>query len=256
MLSSFLLSIIQVGTFINSEFPISFHVLFPASFLSRAWIGAGRSGHKWSVCPKWYGWLFDHWNHFPLASDLASLSHHPHPDKFLLVSHPTSCFHFFYLFFLRNSGFGKGVIKLQRTRAGFLPCDSNGRLREAGDCQGLQLCSAGVWCANAGITERAAAKVVVIIPNPFPFSQQHPFLLLPLSQWSSPHFGSCSSHCSLEHPETALLYSDVPDPDNSSQTSRSLSCYSVQQFVAAAQPVVSDNPWLGPSNPFFGNDSG
>lgn len=162
-------------------------------------------------------------NHFPLASDLASLSHHPHPDKFLLVSHPTSCFHFFYLFFLRNSGFGKGVIKLHRTRAGFLPCDSNGRLREAGDCQGLQLCSAGVWCANAGITERAAAKVVVIIPNPFPFSQQHPFLLLPLSQWSSPHFGSCSSHCSLEHPETALLYSDVPDPDNSSQTSRSLS---------------------------------
>jgi len=108
VLSSFLLSIIQVGTFINSEFPISFHVLFPASFLSRAWNGAGRSGHKWSVCPKWYGWLFDHWNHFPLASDLASLSHHPHPDKFLLVPHPTSCFHFFYLFFLRNSGFGRG----------------------------------------------------------------------------------------------------------------------------------------------------
>lgn len=118
---------------------------------------------------------FLHWSRFPLDSDLGSLSHHHYPDNLLLVSLPTSCFHFFHPFFLHNSGTGKGVIKLQRTGVGFLPCDSNVCSCKAGESQSLQLCSAGVWCDNVGITEKAAAKAIVIIPNPVCLTLPHLF---------------------------------------------------------------------------------
>ena len=142
--------------------------------LLRVWSGAGSNVSEVINTAHMIWVAFRHWNNFPLASDLATLSHHRYPDKFLLVSLPTSCFHFFPPSFLHSPGTGKEVIRLQRLREGFLPWDSNACSCKAGGCQSLQLCSAEVWCANVGITERAAAEVVIIILNPFHFSPAAP----------------------------------------------------------------------------------
>lgn len=75
---------------------------------------------------------FRHWNHFPLVSDLATLSHHHYPDNFPLFSLPSSCFHFTPPSFLHGSSIGEDLVRLQRLREGSLPRDSNRCSCEAG----------------------------------------------------------------------------------------------------------------------------
>lgn len=167
---------------------------------------------------------FRHWDHFPLVSDLATLSHHHYPDNFPLFSLPSGCFHFTPPSFLHGPSIGEDLVRLQRLREGSLPQDSNG-------------CSCKAAAAKASRSVLQKFDVLMwgsqgeLQPTLSPFPQKHQSLQVPLGEAGSGlglvPFTALSS---IQKEQFSIHMSHI----TTTKTSFTV-CHSLQQFISAIQ---------------------